>query len=89
MLNDIKNNEDNIKIDLKKYKNIHYKMNSTTIDWNLIKLDTYEKQAEFLNSITVFGKPVMRVTPEYLAMEDEKSGFQSRKKLEDMIGKTT
>ena len=64
-------------------------MNSTTIDWNLIKLDTYEKQAEFLNSITVFGKPVMRVTPEYLAMEDELSGYQSRKKLEDMIGKTT
>lgn len=31
----------------------------------------------------------MRVTPEYLAMEDEKSGFQSKKKLEDMIGKTT
>ena len=54
-------------------------MNSTTIDWFSIYLDTYEKQAEFLNSITVFGKPVMRVTPEYLAMEDEKSGFQSKK----------
>ncbi len=54
-------------------------MNSTTIDWNLIKLDTYEKQAEFLHSITVFGKPVMRVTPEYLAMEDELSGYQLRK----------
>ncbi len=54
-------------------------MNSTTIDWNLIKLDTYEKQADFLNNITVFGKPVMRVTPEYLAMEDELSGFQSKK----------
>ena len=39
-------------------------MNSTTIDRNLIKLDTYEKQAEFLNSMNVFGKPVMRVTPE-------------------------
>ena len=64
-------------------------MNSTTIDWSLIKLDSYEKQAEFLNSINVFGKPVMRVTPEYLAMEDEKNGFQSKKKLEDMIGKTT
>ena len=64
-------------------------MNSTTIDWSSIYLDTYEKQAEFLNNITVFGKPIMRVTPEYLAMEDEKSGYQSRKKLEDMIGKTT
>lgn len=64
-------------------------MNSTTIDWSSIYLDTYEKQAEFLNSITVFGKPVMRVTPEYLAMEDELSGYQLRKKLEDMIGKTT
>jgi len=49
----------------------------------------YEKQAEFLNSITVFGKPIMKVSPEYLAMEDEKSGFQSRKKIQDMIGKTT
>jgi len=64
-------------------------MNSTPIDWNSIKLDTYEKQAEFLNSITVFGKPIMKVLPEYLAMEDEKSGFQSRKKIQDMIGKTT
>ena len=63
-------------------------MNSTTIDWSSIKLDTYEKQADFLNSLTVFEKPVMRVTPEYLAMEDEKSGYQSKKKLEDMIGKT-
>jgi len=64
-------------------------MNSTPMDWNSIKLNTYEKQAEFLNSITVFGKPIMKVTPEYLAMEDEKSGFQSRKKIQDMIGKTT
>jgi hypothetical protein len=64
-------------------------MNSTTINWNLIKLDTYEKQADFLNNINAFGKPVMRVTPEYLAIEDELSGYQSRKKLEDMIGKTT
>ena len=62
-------------------------MNSTTIDWTSIKLDTYEKQADFLNSITVFGKPIMKVSPEYLAIEDEKSGFQSRKKLGDMIGK--
>ena len=64
-------------------------MNTTTIDWTLIKLDTYEKQADFLNSFTAFGKPIMKVSPEYLAMEDELSGFQSRKKLEDMIGKTT
>jgi len=66
-----------------------YKMNSTPIDWNSIKLDTYEKQAEFLNSITVFGKPIMKVTPEYLAIEDEISGFSSRKKIQDMIGKNT
>jgi len=45
-------------------------------------------QAEFLNSITVYGKPIMRVTPEYLAMEDELSGYQSRRKIKDMIGKT-
>jgi hypothetical protein len=64
-------------------------MNTTTIDWTLIKLDTYEKQADFLNSLTAFGKPVMRVTPEYLEMEDELSGYQSRKILQDMIGKTT
>ena len=50
-------------------------MNSTPIDWNLIKLDTYEKQAEFLNSITAFGKPVMRVTPEYLAMMKNLKNF--------------
>lgn len=62
-------------------------MNSTSIDWYLIKLDTYEKQAKVLNSITAFGKPVMIVIPEYLAMEDEKSGFQSKTKLEYMIGK--
>lgn len=64
-------------------------MNSTPIDWNSIKLDTYEKQAEFLNSITVFGKPINKVSPEYLAMVDEKSGFQSKKKIQDMIGKNT
>ena len=49
-------------------------MNSTSIDWNSIYLDTYEKQAEFLNCITIFGKPIMKVTPEYLAIEDEKIG---------------
>ena len=63
-------------------------MNSTSIDWNSIYLDTYEKQAEFLNCITIFGKPIMKVTPEYLAIEDEISGFSSRKKIQDMIGKT-
>jgi len=30
----------------------------------------------------------MKVTPEYLALEDEISGFLSRKKIQDMIGKT-
>jgi len=64
-------------------------MNSTPIDWNSIKLNTYEKQAEFLNSITVFGKPIMKVSSEYLAMDDEISGFPSKKKIQDMIGKTT
>jgi len=63
-------------------------MNSTPINSNSIYLDTYEKQAEFLNSITIFGKPIMKVTPEYLALEDEISGFLSRKKIQDMIGKT-
>jgi hypothetical protein len=47
----------------------------------------YEEEADFLNSITCFGKPVFKVSPEYLFTRDESNGFRSRKKLSDMIGK--
>ncbi len=39
-----------------------------------------KEEADFLNSITCFGKPVFKVSPEYLFMRDESNGFRSRKK---------
>lgn len=43
-------------------------------------LESYEDQANFLNSITVHGKPIMKVSAEYLSVIDERDGFRSRKK---------
>jgi hypothetical protein len=47
----------------------------------------YKEEADFLNSITYFGKPIFKVSPEYLSIKDELCGFSNRKKLSDMIGK--
>ena len=35
----------------------------------------YQKQADLLNSITVFGKPIMNVSAEYLAVRAELLGI--------------
>jgi len=45
----------------------------------------YQKEADFLNSITVNGKPINKFTPDYLMNKDEIEGFP-RKKIEEMIG---
>ncbi len=47
----------------------------------------YKEEANFLNSITCFGEPIFKVSPEYLSIKDELCGFPNRKKLSDMIGK--
>lgn len=52
-------------------------------------MDHYQKEADFLNSIKCYGEPIFKVSAEYMMMQDELRGFPSRKKLEDMIGKTT
>jgi len=52
-------------------------------------MDHYQKEADFLNSITWFGEPIFKVSAEYMMMQDEFRCFPSRKKLKDMIGKTT
>ena len=52
-------------------------------------MDHYQKQADIMNSIKWCGKPIFNVSAEYIMMQDELMGFPSRKKLKDMIGKTT
>lgn len=49
----------------------------------------YEKEADFMNSITVNEKPIFKLSAEYLSILDECDGFIIRKEIKDMIGKKT
>ena len=48
--------------------------------------DHYKEQADLLNAIMINGRPMFKVSPEYMLMNDERNGGLGFRNLEDMIG---